>query len=323
MAHAFEAAMIEAAYLRTIGPEGVEVSLVIYKGKITPLKSFSIPRLELQAALIASRMGNFIMRETDIKLTNVRYWSDSQTVLRWIRSKSVGNRVGAIHELIEVRDWTNSKLFQLAPVLDINGVLCMDSKLANAQMANFRTPVIQDPRKFLTKLIIRHYHDLLLLQGQDTVRNEIRLQFWIPNLRVEVKRCWSECPLCKIRQAKPSTPVMGALPGCRVEPQQRSFSIVGMDYFGPMDISVGRRHEKIYGVLFTCMTTWASISKMICWRVLPLEIFSDNGTNLRGADKELQQSLVDYDQEALTENMNSKGIKWNFNPPSSPHMGGC
>ncbi|UYV70009.1 hypothetical protein LAZ67_7001455 [Cordylochernes scorpioides] len=132
--------------------------------------------------------------------------------------------------------------------------------------------------------------------------------------------------------------MMAALPGCRVEPQQRSFSIVGMDYFGPMEVSVGRRHEKRYGVLFTCMTTRAihlevahslttdscimAIRRMICRRGLPLEIFSDNGTNLRGADKELQQALDDYDQEALTENMNSKGIKWNFIPPSAPHMGG-
>ncbi|UYV73090.1 hypothetical protein LAZ67_10001791, partial [Cordylochernes scorpioides] len=487
MADASEAAMIAAAYLRAIGPDGVEVSLVMSRGKVTPLKSFSIPRLELQAALIASRMGNFIMKEMDIRLERVRYWSDSQTVLKWIRSESgrfqqfVGNRVGAIHELTDVKDWMwvstkmnvaddatregktdlssesrwlrgpeflrsttlpefempideshsdlelkkeflgvtvevpaipvpviehfskymvavratmqvmkfigkmkykrkgvkipdnvalmekakrllfrksqwdsypeemamlesglpvlrNSKLFQLSPVLDDDGVLLMDSRLANVQMAKLRTPIILDPGHYLTKLIIRHYHVLALHQGQETVRNEIRQLFWIPNLRVAIRRCWSECPLCRIRRAKPSTPMMAALPGCRVEPQQRSFSIVGMDYFGPMEVSVGRRHEKRYGVLFTCMTTRAihlevahslttdscimAIRRMICRRGLPLEIFSDNGTNLRGADKELQQALDDYDQEALTENMNSKGIKWNFIPPSAPHMGG-
>ncbi|UYV77380.1 hypothetical protein LAZ67_15000798 [Cordylochernes scorpioides] len=437
MADASKAAMIAAAYLRTIGPDGVEVGLVMSRGKVAPLKSFSIPRLELQAALIASRMGNFIMKEMDIRLERVRYWSDSQTVLKWIRSESgrfkqfVGNRVGAIHELTDVKDWIdlelkkeflgvtvevpaipvpvmehfskymvvvratiqvmkfigkikykrkgveipdnvalmekakrllfrksqwdsypeemamlesglpvlrNSKLFQLSPVLDDDGVLLMNSRLANVQMAKLRTPIILDPRHYLTKLIIHHYHVLALHQGQETVRNEVRQQFWIPNLRVAIRRCWSECPLCRIRRAKPSTPMMAALPGCRVEPQQRSFSIVGMDYFGPMEVSVGRRHEKRYGVLFTCMTTRAihlevahslttdscimAIRRMICRRGLPLEIFSDNGTNLRGADKELQQALDDYDQEALTENMNNKGIKWNFIPPSAPHMGG-
>ncbi|UYV79860.1 hypothetical protein LAZ67_18000928 [Cordylochernes scorpioides] len=210
----------------------------------------------------------------------------------------------------------NSKLFQLSPVLDDNGELRMDSGLANVRIANMRTSVIQDPRHFLTKLIIHHYHVLALHQGLDTVRNEICQQFWIPNLRVTVRRSWSECPSCKIRRAKPSTPVMGELPECRVELQQRSFSIVGMDYFGLMEVSVGRRHEKRYSVLFTCMTTRAihlkvahslttdscimAIRKMICRRGLPWEIFSDNGTNLRGADKELQQALDDYDQEAST-----------------------
>ncbi|UYV79859.1 hypothetical protein LAZ67_18000927 [Cordylochernes scorpioides] len=223
----------------------------------------------------------------------------------------------------------NSKLFQLSPVLDDNDVLRMDARLAKVRIANMRTPIILDPRHYLTKLIIHHYHVLVLHLGQDTVRNEIRQQFWIPNLRLAVRRCWNECPSCKIRRAKPSTPVMGALTECRVEPQQRTFSIVGIDYFGPMEVSVGRRHEKIYGVLFTCITTRAihlkvahslttdsfimAIRRMICRRGLPWEIFSDNGTNT---------ARDDYDQEALTENMNSKGIKWNFIPPSAPHMGG-
>ncbi|UYV79846.1 hypothetical protein LAZ67_18000906 [Cordylochernes scorpioides] len=277
----------------------------------------------------------------------------------------MGNRVGAIHELTEVRDWlwlttkmnvaddatrewktelssenrwwrgpeilrsTTLPEFEipidedhsdlelkkeflrvtvevpaipvpLSPVLDDNDLLRMDSRLANVRIANMRTPVIMDPRHYLTK------------------------------------RCWSECPSYKIRRAKPSTPVMGVLPEYRVEPQQQSFSIVGMGYFVPMEVSVGRRHEKRYGVLFTCMTTPAihlkvaqttysfimAIWRMICRRGIPWEIFSDNGTSLRGADKELQQALDDYDQEALTENMNSKGIKWNFIPPSAPHMGG-
>ncbi|UYV79861.1 hypothetical protein LAZ67_18000931 [Cordylochernes scorpioides] len=227
----------------------------------------------------------------------------------------------------------NSKLFGLPPVLDDNDVLRMDARLAKVRIANMRTPVILDPKNYLTESSIHHYHVLALHQGQDTVRNEIRQQFWIPNLRVAVRRCWSECPSCKIRRAKPSTPVIGALPECRVKPQQRSFSIVGMDYFAPMEVSVGRRHEKRYGVLFTCMTTRVihlevahshttdsfimAIRRMICRRGLPWEIFSDNGTNLRGA----ATGTGRLRQEASTENMNSKGIKWNFILPSAPHKG--
>ncbi|UYV79868.1 hypothetical protein LAZ67_18000939 [Cordylochernes scorpioides] len=102
MAAASEASMIAAAYLRTIGPDG---------GNVNPFKSFSIPRLELQTSLISTKMEHFIMRNIDIKLAKIRYWSDSQTVLKWIRSESgrfqqfVGNRVGAIHELTDVKDW--------------------------------------------------------------------------------------------------------------------------------------------------------------------------------------------------------------------------
>ncbi|UYV79864.1 hypothetical protein LAZ67_18000935 [Cordylochernes scorpioides] len=196
----------------------------------------------------------------------------------------------------------NSKLFQLSPVLDDNDLLRMDSRLDNVRIANMKTPVILDPRHYLTKLINHHFHVLALHQGQDAVRNEIRQQFWIPNLRVVTSQTFYTSD--------------GVLPDCRVEPQQRSFSIVGMDYFAPMEVSVGRRHEKRYGVLFTCMTTRAIHLEVAHSLTKDRDYRGRYSANLRGADKEL------HDQEALTENMNSKGIKWNFISPSAPHMGG-
>lgn len=54
-------------------------------------------------------------------------------------------------------------------------------------------------------------------------------------------------------------------------------------------------------------------------------MFSDNGTNLRGADTEMKRAykeLLDNRQQLLTETVN-KGVEWKFIPPGSPHMGGA
>ncbi|CAG7828334.1 unnamed protein product, partial [Allacma fusca] len=51
-------------------------------------------------------------------------------------------------------------------------------------------------------------------------------------------------------------------------------------------------------------------------------MWSDNGTNFRGADKELQRALSELDTSKIQQTFAGKGMTWKFNPPSSPHMGG-
>lgn len=50
---------------------------------------------------------------------------------------------------------------------------------------------------------------------------------------------------------------MGNIPEQRVAVNQRPFTYCGVDYFGPITVAVGRRREKRWGVLFTCMTVRA------------------------------------------------------------------
>ncbi|GBP85538.1 hypothetical protein EVAR_58073_1 [Eumeta japonica] len=48
----------------------------------------------------------------------------------------------------------------------------------------------------------------------------------------------------------------GDLPPERLRHHQ-PLHVYGVDYFGPMSVTIGRRHEKRYGALFTCLTTRA------------------------------------------------------------------
>ena len=124
--------------------------------------------------------------------------------------------------------------------------------------------------------------------------------------------------------------MMADLPKERLGYLEPPFSNCGVDYFGSFFVSIRRSSEKRWVFLFTCLTTRAIdleiISSMdtsarvarserfIARRGMPNVIWSDNGTNFVGAEKELLEVThrwIDYAPAALV----CKGIRWKFNPP--------
>ena len=100
-----------AAYLVWPTSTGREVRLVSAKARVAPLRQTTIPRLELMAALIATRLAKTICNEFKIKPARVVLWSDSMIVLAWLRSEStafksfVGVRVAEIQSTFESATW--------------------------------------------------------------------------------------------------------------------------------------------------------------------------------------------------------------------------
>jgi hypothetical protein len=111
LADASELAFAAVAYLRVANEESVEVSFVTSKTRIAPQKPLSVPRLELQAALLASRLATTLRHELSAPINNTTLWSDSQTVLGWLRSTHrryssfVSHRVGEILDNTKLDDW--------------------------------------------------------------------------------------------------------------------------------------------------------------------------------------------------------------------------
>ncbi len=100
-----------AAYLVWSTSTGREVRLVSAKARVAPLRQTTVPRLELMAALIATRLAKTICNEFKIKPACVVLWSDSMIVLAWLRSEStmlksfVGVRVAEIQASWEPGVW--------------------------------------------------------------------------------------------------------------------------------------------------------------------------------------------------------------------------
>ncbi|XP_058449200.1 uncharacterized protein LOC131429170 [Malaya genurostris] len=99
------------AYLRIIQDGTVRCALVAAKTKVAPLKPLSIPRLELQAGLIGVRLMDNICAVLDLPLEKRYVWTDSRTILSWIKSDSrryhsfVGFRVGEILNISSMDEW--------------------------------------------------------------------------------------------------------------------------------------------------------------------------------------------------------------------------
>ena len=73
-------------YLRLEDSQGVEVSLALAKARVAPIHQLTIPKLELQATLMVTRIASFYVKQSSLAIESVAYWSDAMVVLRWIDS---------------------------------------------------------------------------------------------------------------------------------------------------------------------------------------------------------------------------------------------
>lgn len=99
-------------YVRVVNSFGkVHVTLLQAKGRIAPLHTVTIPRLELCAAVMAVTMDSIIQRELGVPLLPSTYWTDSQIVQAYIKAETkrfrvfVANRVARIREASRPSQW--------------------------------------------------------------------------------------------------------------------------------------------------------------------------------------------------------------------------
>lgn len=493
---ASETACACVAYFRLESEAGSQVALIGSKTKVAPLKTLSIPRLELKAAVLGARLLDAILKQHTVQVHERFLWSDSSTVLAWIKSdhrrfnKFVAVRVGEILTLTEPKEWrwvpsknnvadeatkwkngpnlqsdntwfhgpvflynseelwpkqknvvtteeelkTNlsqwtptriidftrfsrwnrlhrstafvfrfldnlrhrskedllelgpltqsellrseellwkiaqaeafpdelsilgksqgapdarhpvvnksSSIYKNWPYIDAAGIMRMRSRIGAAEFVSMEAkyPVILPKQHWITFLIVDWFHREFRHANQETVVNEVRQRFEIAKLRSLVKKVAKNCTWCRILKASPKSPAMAQLPKFRLMSFVRPFTSVGIDYFGPLYVKVGRSHVKRWVALFTCLSIRAvhmevvhslstescimAVQRFVARRGNPAEFYSDNATCFQAAGKEVQSQAAKMNAALATKFTNSKTC-WKFIPPSAPHMGGA
>ena len=199
----------------------------------------------------------------------------------------------------------------------------------------------------VSTLIIRHYHEILGHAGCEHVLSFVRQSYWIPGARILTRRILRNCLTCRKRNEAAIQQIMADLPKERLVPYEPPFTYTGVDFFGPFFVKRGRSSVKVYACIFVCFNSRAihiedvsslgtdtfiqALRRFISNRGSPKRIWSDNGTNFRGAEKELRLSIQNWNQESIKTAMRSKEIEWEMRPisqwqfqtPVASHMSGA
>ncbi|XP_061725398.1 uncharacterized protein LOC133531282 [Cydia pomonella] len=478
-----------AVYLVSTNPDGTRTSaLVAAKARVSPLRVVSIPRMELQSCVLATRLAETIVKESDYVIKDKFFWSDSKTALTWIRSDPRRYKTFVAHRLAEIENTTTpanwrwvpsaanvaddatrgipaqfgathrwfigpdfireseehwptektpapvadtgeerinklvcsigitrnkfeylpevsrfskfvrlvratakilvaaevfkaallskktdteinkghlnlaeillirrsqhaafpeeiklletgralpkkSPLHKIAVKLDKNGVIVLNARIDK----DVHIPVLH-AKEGVVKLLIHHFHALFNHGNHSTVINELKQRYYIIGLRGSIRYLTNKCQWCRTYKGTTLKVPVGDLPPERLQANQPPFTAAAVDLFGPMNITIGRRREKRWGVLYTCLTTRAvhlelaaslsassmilSLRRMIARRGTPTVLYSDNATNFYGAERELaeaKRTLPDSLKPFLTE----RAITWKKIPPGNPSAGGA
>ena len=91
-----------------------ELAFVFWKARVAPTKALTIPKLEIQAFLLAARLRKENESALTVRIDDTFMWTDSTTVLQWLHILEkqpvfVANRVAEIPELTRVDEWNDVK----------------------------------------------------------------------------------------------------------------------------------------------------------------------------------------------------------------------
>ncbi|XP_033108467.1 uncharacterized protein LOC117110023 [Anneissia japonica] len=236
-------------------------------------------------------------------------------------------------------NWKADKRIEdLNPVL-VGNLLRVGGRLDHARIDyNAQHPVILANDEEMVRSLVMNYHQKVGHNGWSGTLNALRERFWILKGRSVVKGILRNCVICKRQNARRGEQQMASLPEERVTADRPPFTFTGIDYFGPIDVRQGRSIVKRYGCIFTCLVTRAihlevadnlstdsfinAYRRFVARRGEPSKLFSDNGTNFVGGEKELRNALAEMNQNIVEEFLHTKGVEWHFNPPSASHFGG-
>lgn len=240
----------------------------------------------------------------------------TQVIVRSTQNECFPEDVIEVKKKDEVKK--SSKLANLRPVL-VYGTLQEGGRLQEATALSWeeKHTMILPKGHCVSQLLVRHYHESAAHSGREQTLCEVTKMFWIIAGRSLVKKTVRSCIKGRRTNATPEEKVMGSLPRARIEAYHPPFTFTGVDLFGPLTVKWGRGTPSLETDDFIMI-----LRQFISRRGPPKEIWSDRGSDFVGANRELKESIAQWNEERIERQLQQKGIKWVFQPPASPHMSG-
>ena len=240
----------------------------------------------------------------------------------------------------------NSSLLSLRPFLDSDGLLRVGGRESNSDLTYQRMhPLVIHGKHIITKLIIQLEHIRMLHAGLTLLCSTLSNRFHIFYMRKVTRSIVRKCVICRRHTCKPQNQLLGQLPLERVTPGS-VFQRVGVDYAGPVKVKYGMVRKptvvKAYICVFVSLSVKAvhleavtdltseafiaALRRFIARRGYPTLIWSDNGTNFVGANREIKEFHEFLKQQqtnsTISEFCSISNIEWRFIPEHGPNFGG-
>ena len=233
-----------------------------------------------------------------------------------------------------------SRYRSLNPMMGPEGLWVIGARLVrfNPMTSDHNSQILLPTQHALTKLLMKETHERGHL-GRDGTLAKFREKYWTPHGDKLARSVKHQCQTCKLREAEMIKQSMGQFPEARLKPGP-PFNHCMIDLLGPFPVREVQKRTtgKCYFVLFTDMTSMAvhiecvfgydtshfllAFSRFVHIRGWSTVIYSDPGSQLVGAERELQQAWSEMDNERLIKEGAQSGTRWIFGPADSPwHQG--
>lgn len=234
-----------------------------------------------------------------------------------------------------------SQLLNLNPFLSKDNIIRVGGRLCNSNYDyDTKHPMLLHSSHYITLLLFRHYHKLLMHAGPQLLLSVMRHKYWTIGGRNIARKVTHECITCCRFSGKSNQPIMSSLPKERLHAEY-PFSNVAVDYAGPIMLADrkgrGCKLIKAYICVFVCLAVKAvhaelvtelsteafiaALNRFIARRGKPVSIYSDNGTNFVGAHNEFSNFLKSKCND-ISAYASEKLILFKFSPAYSPHFNG-
>ncbi|GFX37037.1 integrase catalytic domain-containing protein [Trichonephila clavipes] len=216
-----------------------------------------------------------------------------------LSSDDIENAERVLIRLVQDKMFPNLKSIPIVNVFkDNEGIIRVKTKITERKDdPNFIAPILMPSKCLLTTRLIEYYHLKHCHAGVQILMSILRETFWIMKTLKTVREVVMKCVPCRRYSSNSPMSEPVSLPADRVK-DANAFDITGIDLAGPLFTRDG---GKVWIVLYTCaiyrvihlelvssLSTecfMLSLRRFIARRTRPESIYTDNGTNFVGTNR--------------------------------------